>query len=60
MFMSAGNVEYDKDKAAVPIDELIEALVEVKENGATEVVGLSGNYRGAKFVSLGMPEWEDD
>lgn len=52
--ISAGNVEYDMDAAGVDIDELINALQEAKEDGATHLVGLSGNYRGASYVRLGV------
>lgn len=56
--ISAGSVEYSADEAAVNIDALIEALQEAQENGATHVVGFSGNYRGAKYVRLGTnPEF---
>lgn len=50
--MDAESVEYSRDKAEVSIDELIEALEIAKEDGATHVVGLSGNYRGASYVRL--------
>lgn len=55
-----GNVEYDKAKAAMDIDEFIAALQEAKEDGATHVVGLSGNYRGAQYVLIGLPKIEED
>lgn len=58
--MNAGNVEYSREEAEVSIDELISALEEMKEDGATHVVGLSGNYRGPQFVKLGMPSIDDD
>lgn len=58
--MEAGSVAYSKDDAALDIDELIEALKEAKRDGATQVVGLSGNYRGAKYVILGLPEVDDN
>lgn len=51
-YINAGSVEYDKSKAAVDIDELIEALEAAKEDGVTDIVGLSGNYRGAQYVRL--------
>jgi pyruvate-formate lyase-activating enzyme len=51
--LSAGSVEYSLDEAAVPIEELIALLEEAKEDGATHVVGTSGNYRGAQWVRLG-------
>lgn len=58
--MSAGSVEYGKADAEVSIDELIEALQAAKEDGATHVLGTSGNYRGAQGVRLGLPEVEWD
>ena len=59
--ISAGNVEYSKSEASVGIDELIEALEQAREDGAEYVVGLSGNYRGAQYVRLGLDfEWEDE
>lgn len=51
--ISAGNVEYSLDEAAVEIDTLIVELENAKENGCTHVVGTSGNYRGAQWVRLG-------
>jgi len=58
--VSAGNVEYSKDEAEVSIDEFISMLEQAKEDGATHVLGLSGNYRGAQYVRLGEPEIEFD
>lgn len=58
--ISAGNVEYDFADAATPIAELIEMLQVLEREGATHVVGLSGNYRGPRYVKLGLPEWTDD
>jgi hypothetical protein len=57
--ISAGNVEYSADEAAVDIDVLIAQLQEAKEDGATHVVGLSGNYRGAQYVRLGRVDIAD-
>jgi hypothetical protein len=51
--INAGSVEYSAEEAAVEIDELIELLEQAKEDGATHVVGFSGNYRGARYVRLG-------
>ena len=51
-YINSGDVEYSKDKAAVDIDDLIEALEAAKEDGVTDIVGLSGNYRGAQYVRL--------
>lgn len=58
--ISAGNVEYSKDKAKVFIDDLIAELESFKSEGATHVVGLSGNYRGASYVKLGRIGWLED
>lgn len=52
--IAAGNVEYSAKEAAVGIDEMIEALESAKEDGATHVVGFSGNYRGAQYTRLGL------
>lgn len=59
--ISAGNVEYSLDEAAVPIQEMIDVLESAKEDGATHVVGTSGNYRGAQWVRLGLDcSWADE
>lgn len=56
--IAAGSVEYDAEEAAVEIDDLIRLLKEAQEDGATHVVGFSGNYRGAQYVRLGDSfEW---
>jgi hypothetical protein len=52
IFINAGFVEYNINEARVSIDEFIAMLEEAKEDGATHLVGLSGNYRGAKFVRI--------
>lgn len=51
--IDAGSVEYNLAEAAVDIDDLIRQLETARDDGATHVVGLSGNYRGARYVSLG-------
>lgn len=59
--LSAGNVEYDLGEAATPIQDLIDLLESAKSEGATHVVGTSGNYRGAQWVRLGsMYDWATD
>lgn len=58
--IAAGSVEYSKTEAEVEIDELIRGLQACKDDGATHVLGLSGNYRGAQYVRLGAPEFEYD
>lgn len=50
--LAGGGVEYDAEKAAVDIDDLIAALESAKDDGATHVVMSSGNYRGAQWASL--------
>lgn len=57
--VSAGSVEYSEQEAEVDIDEFIDALEEARDGGATHVLGLSGNYRGAQFVRLSLPEIDD-
>jgi hypothetical protein len=56
----AGSVEYSREEAAVTIDELISQLEQARADGVTHVVGLSGNYRGAKYVSLGEVDVDFD
>lgn len=58
--ISAGSVEYSRESAEVDIDELIEALEQAKADGATHIVGYSGNYRGAQYVRLGTDFHPDD
>jgi len=59
--ISAGSVEYGKEDAEVEIDDLIQQLEHVRDTeGATHIVGLSGNYRGAQYVRLGFVEVDYD
>jgi len=59
--LNAGNVEYSLEEAAMPIADMIELLESAKSEGATHVVGASGNYRGAQWVRLGtMYGWADE
>lgn len=59
--INAGSVEYAIGDAAVSIDELIEALEAARSDGATHVVGYSGNHRGPKYVRLSARwDWVDD
>jgi hypothetical protein len=51
--LAAGSVEYSAEVAAVEIDDLIALLEEMKSEGATHVVQSSGNYRGARWASIG-------
>lgn len=50
--IGTSSIEYDIQEAATPIKDLIAALQEAMEDGATHVVGTSGNYRGAKWVRI--------
>lgn len=52
VFLSGGAVEYDYKQAIVEIDDLIQALEEMKEQGAQYVTMSSGNYRGARWQRL--------
>lgn len=55
-----GDVVYSVEEAAVPIEELISALEAAQEEGATHVVTLSGNHRGARFMGMSVDwEWVD-
>jgi hypothetical protein len=58
--VSTTSVEYSRSDAEISIEEMIEALQRAKEEGATHVLGLSGNYRGAQYVRLGLPEIDYD
>ena len=52
VFLSGGAVEYDYKQATVEIDDLIQALQDMKEQGAQYVTMSSGNYRGARWQRL--------
>lgn len=52
----AGSVEYSKTAAAVGIDDFIRAMERARDDGATHVLGLSGNYRGAQYVRLAIDD----
>lgn len=59
--MSAGNVMYSAEEAAIAIDDFIALLENAKSEGATHTVFLSGNYRGAKYVSVDHSyDWLED
>lgn len=61
VYMSAGQVEYSAADAALGIDELIDALTQAKADGATRVVGQSGNYRGPQYVRLSADlDWSQE
>ena len=53
VFPAGGYVEYDHKQATVAIDDLIQALEEMKEQGAEYVAMRSGNYRGAQWQRIG-------
>lgn len=50
--INAGNVMYSAEEAAIAIDDFIALLESAKSEGATHTVFLSGNYRGAQYVSI--------
>ena len=52
VFLSGGAVEYDHKQATVEIDDLIQALQDMKEQGAQYVTMSSGNYRGAQWQRI--------
>lgn len=59
--IGGGSVEYSLEEAAMPIQELIDTLLEAQEDGATYVVASSGNYRGAQWARIGTDwSWADD
>ncbi len=59
--MGGGSVEYDLRKAACPIQELIDSLIEARDDGATHVVASSGNHRGAKWQRVSTDYgWADN
>lgn len=59
--LAAGDVSYSIEDAAVSISELIGMLEQAQEEGATHVVGFSGNYRGAQYVTVATDyEWVEE
>lgn len=59
--LSGGGVEYSMSEAATSIDDVIAALEDMKENGLEYVVMSSGNYRGAKWATVGADwAWAED
>ena len=59
--LGGGGVEYSAAEAATPIDELIQALEEARDDGAEWVVMSSGNYRGAQWASVRADwSWMDE
>lgn len=59
--LPAGPVAYDMNDAVIPIDDMIDLLESAKGEGATHVVGGSGNHRGARWQHLArMYDWADD
>lgn len=55
--IGGGSVVQSLEDAAIPIDDLIDALKSAEADGATHVVGLSGNHRGARWTRLSA-DWE--
>lgn len=59
--LGGGGVEYSLEEAVTPIQELIDALEQAKDDGAEHVVMSSGNYRGAQWATVrGEWSWADD
>lgn len=59
--LDTGDVEYSVEKAVMLIDDMIELMENAKEEGATHLVFLSGNYRGAQYLAAPrMYDWLDD
>ena len=58
--IDAGNFEYRRENAEVSIEDLIDQLQQAQADGVTHVLGLSGNYRGARYVRLGSVSDQDD
>ena len=59
--IDAGDVEYAPEEAAVSIDDAIALLEGAKSEGATHLVFLSGNYRGAQYLRVaGYYDWLED
>lgn len=50
--LGGGGVEYSAEEAATPLEDLIAALEEMRNDGVTHVVMASGNYRGAQWASV--------
>lgn len=60
VYLPAGSVEYAAEDAEMDINELIERLEMLRDDGATHIVGLSGNYTGAQYTSLGTPDFDEE
>lgn len=59
--LHGGGVEYSLSEAASSIQDVIDALEDMKENGLEFVVMSSGNYRGAQWASVGTDwNWAED
>lgn len=50
--MNAANAEYGIEDAVIPLDDLLAVLQDAKAEGATHIVGYTGNYRGAKYAKF--------
>jgi hypothetical protein len=57
--ISTGGAEYNKSEAAVDIEGLIAELEQARDSGATHIVLLSGNYRGAKYMRMGTVHFQE-
>lgn len=59
--VNAGNVEYSPEDAAVTIEDALSLLEAAKSEGATHIVFLSGNYRGAQYLRVSSQyNWLED
>lgn len=59
--LAGGNVEYSAEEAATPLEDLIAALEDMREEGVTHVVMSSGNYRGAQWARVNADwSWASD
>ena len=57
----AGGAVYTVEDAKYDLEEFIYILQGYLKDGYTSVVGLSGNYRGARYVNLrDIGDLEDD
>lgn len=52
-----GDAEYSVEKASANLEFFINMLQTALEEGATDIVFQSGNYRGAQYVKVPI-EWE--
>lgn len=52
--IESSGVEYSMADVAIGIGELIDALTEMRDEGATHVVFTSGSHRGARYQSFSL------